>query len=306
MIGTAALTSFDSFNSFILKGDAAQGLGYLFDSLMTRALDEPDAVYGLVAHSARVAPDRSSVTFRLRPEAKFADGSALTADDVVFTFDILKEKGHPAYRVQLKDVTKAEALDPHTVRFTFTGHGDARSAAGGGEPADPVQGLLRHARVRPDNARPAAGLRPLRDRRLQAGRLSSATGAARTIGPRTCPSTAAASTSTSCATNTIATARPSSRASRPAPTICARSSPRATGPRPTTSPPSRKAACSASRCPTTAPPVRKASSSIRAGRSSPTRACARRSTMPSTTSGPTRTSSTGSTRAPRASSRTPT
>ncbi len=68
-----------------------------------------------------MAPDRSSVTFRLRPEAKFADGSALTADDVVFTFDILKEKGHPLYRVQLKDVTKAEALDPHTVRYTFTG-----------------------------------------------------------------------------------------------------------------------------------------------------------------------------------------
>ena len=68
-----------------------------------------------------MAPDRSSVTFRLRPEAKFADGSALTADDVVFTFDTLKEKGHPAYRVQLKDVTKAEALDAHTVRYTFTG-----------------------------------------------------------------------------------------------------------------------------------------------------------------------------------------
>ena len=89
---------------------------------MTRALDEPDAVYGLVAHSAEVAPDRSSVTFRLRPEAKFADGSPLTADDVVFTFDILKEKGHPLYRVQLRDVAKAEALDPHTVRYTFTGH----------------------------------------------------------------------------------------------------------------------------------------------------------------------------------------
>jgi microcin C transport system substrate-binding protein len=121
MIGTAALTTFDSFNSFILKGDAAQGLAHLYDSLMTRALDEPDAVYNLVAHSALVAPDRSSATFRMRPEAKFADGTALTAHDVVFTFDILKEKGHPAYRVQLKDVTKAEALDPHTVRFTFTG-----------------------------------------------------------------------------------------------------------------------------------------------------------------------------------------
>jgi len=120
-IGTSARTSFDSFNAFILKGDPAQGLDNIFDSLMTRALDEPDAVYGLVAHSAEVAPDRSSVTFQLRPEAKFADGAALTADDVVFSFAILKDKGHPAFRIQLRDITKAEALDPGTVRFTFTG-----------------------------------------------------------------------------------------------------------------------------------------------------------------------------------------
>ncbi len=120
-IGTVARTSFDSFNNYILKGDAAQGLPYLFDSLMARALDEPDAVYGLVAHSAQMASDRSWVIFRLRPEAKFADGSALTAEDVVFTLNVLKEKGHPIYRVQLKDVSKVEALDPHTVRYTFTG-----------------------------------------------------------------------------------------------------------------------------------------------------------------------------------------
>jgi microcin C transport system substrate-binding protein len=120
-IGTSARTSFDSFNSFILKGDPAQGLEYVYDALMTRALDEPDAVYGLVARSAEVAPDRGSVTFRLRPEARFADGSALTADDVVFTFNTLKEKGHPLYRVQLKDVAGVEAVDAATVRYTFAG-----------------------------------------------------------------------------------------------------------------------------------------------------------------------------------------
>jgi ABC-type oligopeptide transport system substrate-binding subunit len=119
MIGTAALTTFDSFNPFILKGDPAQGLGYLFDSLMTPGLDEPDAVYGLVAHSAELAADRSSVTFRMRPEARFSDGSALTAADVVFSFDILKQKGHPLIRSQLRDVARAEALDAHTVRFSF-------------------------------------------------------------------------------------------------------------------------------------------------------------------------------------------
>jgi microcin C transport system substrate-binding protein len=120
-IGTSARTSFDSFNNFILKGDAAQGLEYVYDSLMTRAFDEPDAMYGLVASAAEVAGDRSSVTFRLRPEAKFADGSPLTADDVVFTFNILKEKGHPLYQVTLKDVTGVEALDPHTVRYALAG-----------------------------------------------------------------------------------------------------------------------------------------------------------------------------------------
>jgi microcin C transport system substrate-binding protein len=120
-IGTSSRTSFDSFNNFILKGDPAQGLELVYDSLMTRALDEPDAVYGLVAQAAELAPDRMSVTFRLRPEAKFADGTALTAADVAFTFVTLKEKGHPLYRVTLKDVTGVEAVDAHTVRYTFTG-----------------------------------------------------------------------------------------------------------------------------------------------------------------------------------------
>ena len=81
-IGTAAMDTFDSFNAYILKGDPAQGLDLLFDSLMARAMDEPDAMYGLVAKDADIAEDRKSVTFTLRPEAKFSDGSALTAEDV--------------------------------------------------------------------------------------------------------------------------------------------------------------------------------------------------------------------------------
>jgi len=121
MIGTAGRTTFDSFNAFILKGDSAQGLEYLFDSLMTRAMDEPDAVYGLVAKSAEIGPDGMSITFRMRPEATFADGTPVTADDVVFSFDTLKEKGRPEYGLSLRDVTGAVALDPHTVRYTFKG-----------------------------------------------------------------------------------------------------------------------------------------------------------------------------------------
>ena len=120
-IGSGGLTTFDSFNPYILKGDAAQGMELVFESLMVRAHDEPDAVYGLVAETADVAPDGLSVTFKLRPEAKFADGSALTADDVVFSFETIKAKGHPAFAIPLRDVVSAEALDAHTVRYTFEG-----------------------------------------------------------------------------------------------------------------------------------------------------------------------------------------
>jgi microcin C transport system substrate-binding protein len=121
LMGWGGVATFNSLNNYILKGDAAQGLELLFDTLMTPNASEPDAVYGLVAESAEVADDKMSVTFYLRPEAKFADGSPLTADDVVFSFEALKEKGHPIYHQMLRDVVKAEALDPHTVRYEFKG-----------------------------------------------------------------------------------------------------------------------------------------------------------------------------------------
>lgn len=120
-VGTGALTTFDSFNGFILKGDAAQGLSATFDTLMERAADEPDSMYGLVAKTADIAADGKSITFALRAEAKFSDGGQLTAEDVVFTFDTLKAKGHPQYRLLLRDVIKAEAIDLATVRYTFQG-----------------------------------------------------------------------------------------------------------------------------------------------------------------------------------------
>lgn len=121
MVGSGGVKTFDSFNDFLLEGDAAQGLELLFDSLMARAQDEPDSLYPLVALTADVATDGRSVTFKLNPAAKFADGSAITADDIVFTHTTLKEKGHPRYSLTLKDVASAEALDPATVRYTFTG-----------------------------------------------------------------------------------------------------------------------------------------------------------------------------------------
>jgi microcin C transport system substrate-binding protein len=121
-VGTGALSTFDSFHPFILKGDAAQGIAELtFDSLMTRAMDEPDSAYGLVAQSVEIAADGLSVTYRLRPEARFSDGSPVTAADCVFSLTAIKDKGHPNLMQMLKDIASVEALDPLTVRYRFTG-----------------------------------------------------------------------------------------------------------------------------------------------------------------------------------------
>lgn len=120
-VGSGGVKTFDSFNGFVLDGDAAQGLDLLYDTLMTRADDEPDSVYGLIAESADVADDRRSVTFKLRPEARFADGSPVTAEDIAFTLTTLKEKGHPRYTLILRGVASATVLDPLTVRYDFTG-----------------------------------------------------------------------------------------------------------------------------------------------------------------------------------------
>jgi microcin C transport system substrate-binding protein len=122
-IGTAAVLTFNSFNPFIRKDDPAQGLDFTFDSLMARATDEPDAMYGLVAQSVEVADDKRSVTFYLRPEAKFRDGAQITAEDLVFTWSVLRDitRAKPQYALQLQDVEKAEAIDPLTVRYSFKG-----------------------------------------------------------------------------------------------------------------------------------------------------------------------------------------
>jgi microcin C transport system substrate-binding protein len=120
-IGTQASLTFDSFNPYILRGDAAQGFELTYDSLMTRALDEPDAVYGLVADWAEVADDRHAVTFHIRPEAKWADGTPITAADCAFTIDILKTKGTPDYGEIFRDVAGTDILDPQTIRYRFKG-----------------------------------------------------------------------------------------------------------------------------------------------------------------------------------------
>lgn len=119
----AVVGSFDSLNGFIVKGEAAAGLNFLYDTLMEPSLDEAGSEYGLIAKTVSYPDDFSSVTFELRPEARFNDGKALTADDVIWSFKTLTTV-HPFYKAYYHDVSKAEALSPHKVRFTFATKGN--------------------------------------------------------------------------------------------------------------------------------------------------------------------------------------
>ena len=111
--------TFNSLNSYILKGDAAQGMELTFATLMVRCGDEPDAMYGLAAEKARRSADGLTYQFFIRPQAKFHDGSRLTAHDVAFSLNILKEKGHPLITQSLRDFTGAKADDDTSVTASF-------------------------------------------------------------------------------------------------------------------------------------------------------------------------------------------
>ena len=115
----SALGGFDNLNPFIVKGQAAAGSSLPFETLMTPAADEASSEYGLIAESIETPPDRSWVIFNLRKEARFHDGSPILADDVIFSFDTLKNKGLPFYRAYFQSVEKVEKLDERKVRFTF-------------------------------------------------------------------------------------------------------------------------------------------------------------------------------------------
>ena len=111
--------TFNSLNSFILKGDGAQGMQLTFASLMARATDEPDALYGLAARAVQISPDGLAYRFLMRPGITFHDGSVLTAHDVAFSLKILKEKGHPIAQQLLRDFVDAQASDDASVLVRF-------------------------------------------------------------------------------------------------------------------------------------------------------------------------------------------
>lgn len=111
--------TFDNLNPFLIKGVPAHGRHLVFESLLKRTWDEPFSLYGLIAGSVAVPDDRSSVTFTLRPEARFHDGRPITVDDVVFSWETLKEKGRPNHRLYYKQVRRIERPGERTVRFVF-------------------------------------------------------------------------------------------------------------------------------------------------------------------------------------------
>jgi microcin C transport system substrate-binding protein len=118
-VNLAAIGSFDNFNPFIMRGTATGAVSQVWDTLLRANVDEPASSYGLLAESVEVAPDRMSVAFTLRPEAKFHDGSPVTAEDVAWTFDTLRAQGRPFYRAYYADVDHVEARGPRRVVFHF-------------------------------------------------------------------------------------------------------------------------------------------------------------------------------------------
>ncbi|MGO9047939.1 MAG: extracellular solute-binding protein [Xanthobacteraceae bacterium] len=119
------LGTFDSLNPFIVKGLPAQFLrGYVFESLMARGYDEPFSLYGLLARTIETDDARSYVTFALDPAARFSDGAPVTAADVIFSWQLLRDHGRPNYRTYYAKVARADALDERTVRFDLGGADD--------------------------------------------------------------------------------------------------------------------------------------------------------------------------------------
>jgi microcin C transport system substrate-binding protein len=131
--GNQNFDTFDTLNIFSRRGDGAAGMSATFDSLMSGNGDEPDSVYGLLARAVSVSPDKLGYRFLLRPEARFADGSKVTAADVKFSLDVLKEKAHPTYSQLLTEVDSvaAEADDVVLVRFVEQRTRDAHLVVAG-------------------------------------------------------------------------------------------------------------------------------------------------------------------------------
>lgn len=116
----AVIGTFDNLNPHILKGVSAAGLDLTSDALLTQSADEAFSKYGLIAEYVELASDKKSITFYINEKAKWNDGTPITADDVIFSLETLKTKGHPFYRGYYKDIEKAEKISEGVVKFIFS------------------------------------------------------------------------------------------------------------------------------------------------------------------------------------------
>lgn len=117
--------TFDCLNPFIVKGLAAANIrSYVVESLLARGYDEPFTLYGLLAESVETDAARSYVTFTLHPKARFSDGRPVTPADVIFSWELLRDRGRPNFRIYYAKVTKAEAIGDRGVRFDLSGADD--------------------------------------------------------------------------------------------------------------------------------------------------------------------------------------
>ncbi len=119
MMKLAHSATFDSLNNFIMKGVTAPGLGMLYDSLMTRSLDEPQTYYPLIATGYNMPADRSWIEFRINPKARWHDGKPITVDDIIWSLHIMKTEADPVYRLTFTPLAKAIKIDEQVVRFIF-------------------------------------------------------------------------------------------------------------------------------------------------------------------------------------------
>ena len=142
-ITEGVLGTFDSLNPFIVLGLPVQAIrGYVVETLLARNYDEPFSLYGLLARSVETDDARSYVTFSLDPAARFSDGTAVTAADVVFSWQLLRDHGRPNHRTYYAKVAKAEILDPLTVRFDFAPAGGSGGETGGDRELPLILGLM--------------------------------------------------------------------------------------------------------------------------------------------------------------------
>lgn len=143
------LTSFDKFNPFTMRGNAAPGLGMMLESLTTGSMDEVASAYGLLADDIRIAPDALSVTFHINPRAHFSNGDPVTANDVKFSLDTLKSRqAAPSMQAYFSEIARAVVVDPATIRFEFKSNNRELPLIAGGMP------VFSHKwGVRPDGTR---------------------------------------------------------------------------------------------------------------------------------------------------------